>query len=72
MRLEQAALLLGRTDQTVAAIAASTGFCDASHFARVFRRHRGITPAKARHGPRSVERRAEPDPIDGDGSTRAG
>jgi transcriptional regulator GlxA family with amidase domain len=72
MRLEQAAFLLSRTDQTVAAIAASTGFCDTSHFARVFRRQRGITPAKARHAPRGVERRAEPDPIDGDGSTRAG
>lgn len=55
MRLEQAVLLLSRTDQTVAAVAASTGFCDASHFARVFRRHRGMTPAKARRGPGVVE-----------------
>ena len=54
MRLDQAALLLNRTDQTVAAIAASTGFCDTSHFARAFRQHRGMTPAKARHGPREV------------------
>jgi transcriptional regulator GlxA family with amidase domain len=51
MRLEQAALLLSRTNQTVAAIAASTGFCDSSHFARVFRRQRGITPAAARRAP---------------------
>jgi transcriptional regulator GlxA family with amidase domain len=50
MRLDQAALLLNRTDQTVAAIATSTGFCDTSHFARAFRQHRGTTPAKARHG----------------------
>jgi transcriptional regulator GlxA family with amidase domain len=48
MRMEQAALLLSRTEQTIAAIAASTGFCDSSHFARVFRQQRGITPARAR------------------------
>jgi transcriptional regulator GlxA family with amidase domain len=60
MRLEQAALLLGRTDQTVAAIAAATGFCDSSHFARLFRQHRGITPAKARLAP--GEHRPEPAP----------
>ena len=62
MRLEQAALLLSRTDRTVAAVAASTGFCDASHFARVFRQQRGMTPAKARHGLGGVERRAGPNP----------
>jgi AraC-like DNA-binding protein len=61
MRLEQAAFLLSRTDQTVTAIAASTGFCDTSHFARVFRQRRGMTPAKVRQGPRGVERRAGPD-----------
>jgi transcriptional regulator GlxA family with amidase domain len=57
MRLEQAALLLSRTDQTVAAIATSTGFCDTSHFARIFRQHRGMTPAQARHAPDASERR---------------
>ena len=62
MRLDQAALLLNRTDQTVAAIAASTGFCDTSHFARAFRQHRGMTPAKARYGSRSTERRARQPP----------
>ena len=62
MRLDQAALLLSRTDQTVAAIATSTGFCDTSHFARAFRQHRGMTPAKARHGPGARERRAGPGP----------
>lgn len=50
MRLEQADMLLRRTSRTVAAIAAATGFCDASHLSRTFRRHRGVTPATVRHG----------------------
>jgi AraC-like DNA-binding protein len=65
MRLDQAALLLNRSDQTITAIAASTGFCDTSHFARVFRQHQGTTPARARQAPRGVERRTAPDRQDG-------
>lgn len=48
IRLAQASLLLGQTDQTIAEIAASTGFCDASHLGRVLRRHDGLTPSQAR------------------------
>lgn len=50
MRLDQADLLLRSTDQTVAAIAASTGFCDTSHFSRTYRKHRGSAPSRTRHG----------------------
>jgi transcriptional regulator GlxA family with amidase domain len=48
VRLAQACLLLARTDRTIAEIAASTGFCDASHFGRSFKRRHGITPSDAR------------------------
>ena len=48
VRLTQASLLLAQTDQTIAEIAASTGFCDASHLGRVFRRREGVTPSQAR------------------------
>jgi transcriptional regulator GlxA family with amidase domain len=50
MRLEQASLLLVQTDQTIAEIAASTGFCDASHLGRAFRRSHGLTPSQIRQG----------------------
>jgi transcriptional regulator GlxA family with amidase domain len=49
MRLDQANLLLNNTNQTVASIAVATGFCDTSHFARIFRQYRGMTPAQARN-----------------------
>jgi transcriptional regulator GlxA family with amidase domain len=48
MRLAQASLLLVQTDRTIAQIAASTGFCDASHLGRVFKRRQGVTPSQAR------------------------
>jgi transcriptional regulator GlxA family with amidase domain len=48
MRLAQASLLLAQTDQTIAEIAASTGFCDASHLGRAFRRRHGVTPSLVR------------------------
>ena len=48
LRLAQASLLLAQTDQTIAEIAASTGFCDASHLGRAFRRRHGVTPSQAR------------------------
>nr|WP_040610554.1 GlxA family transcriptional regulator [Oceaniovalibus guishaninsula] len=44
VRLAQARLLLARPDRTVARIAAETGFCDASHLTRAFRRETGTTP----------------------------
>jgi transcriptional regulator GlxA family with amidase domain len=48
LRLAQASMLLTQTDQTIADIAVSTGFCDASHLGRAFKRRRGLTPAQAR------------------------
>lgn len=48
IRISQASLLLTQTGQPIAEIAASTGFCDASHFGRVFRRREGATPLEAR------------------------
>lgn len=48
MRLDQADLLLKNTEQTIAAIATATGFCDTSHFTRTYRRHRGSLPSHER------------------------
>jgi transcriptional regulator GlxA family with amidase domain len=48
IRLEHAEYLLRHTPQSVTEIAASTGFCDSSHFIRAFRARRGITPAASR------------------------
>jgi transcriptional regulator GlxA family with amidase domain len=48
MRLQQAEMLLQTTAQTVAMIAASTGFCDASHLTRVLKKHRGASPVALR------------------------
>ena len=48
IRLEHADFLLRHTKHSVTEIAASTGFCDSSHFIRAFRARRGITPAASR------------------------
>ncbi len=45
VRVDAAARLLRRTDQTVAEIAATTGFYDQASFSRHFSRHTGETPA---------------------------
>lgn len=50
MRLRYGAFLLRHTDMSVAEIAADCGFCDASHFARDFRRLFAVTP----HGYRTM------------------
>jgi AraC family transcriptional regulator len=47
-RLQRATLLLRTTDLPVSVISASCGFYDQSHFTRLFRRHRGVTPARFR------------------------
>lgn len=44
LRLAQAQFLLAASDRSVAQIAADTGFCDSSHFIRVFRKAAGVTP----------------------------
>jgi transcriptional regulator GlxA family with amidase domain len=48
MRLQQAEMLLGATNQSVAMIAAATGFCDASQLTRVLKKRRGSRPAVLR------------------------
>ena len=48
IRLEYAEFLLLHTDKTITDIAISTGFCDSSHFIRVFRDRKGTTPAAYR------------------------
>jgi AraC-like DNA-binding protein len=47
-RLEQARLLLERTTQPVKVVAWSVGYCNVSHFDRVFKRATGIPPATYR------------------------
>lgn len=48
MRLDHAEFLLRHTGQSIADIATSAGFCDSSHFIRLFRASRGVTPASFR------------------------
>lgn len=47
-RVERAKDLLHRTDDTLAGIAAATGFADQSHFTAAFRREVGLTPGRFR------------------------
>jgi AraC-like DNA-binding protein len=46
LRIERAKVLLTRSDDPVSAIANVLGFCDQSHFTRVFRRCVGLTPGQ--------------------------
>lgn len=48
IRVAQAKMLLKERDISLADIAARTGFCDASHFLRTFRKQEGITPSAYR------------------------
>ena len=47
-RLERARDLLLATDRSLEEIAHLTGFCDAAHLIRVFRRHEGVSPGRYR------------------------
>ena len=47
-RIEAARLLLGETDDPIAAIAYATGFSSQSHMTTAFRREIGVTPAQVR------------------------
>ena len=47
-RLNAACRLLEETDDGVYDIALATGFCDQSHFTKMFKRDRGITPGEYR------------------------
>lgn len=48
LRLEEAARLLSQTDNTLQTIAAVTGFADANHLVKVFRRRYHTTPGAFR------------------------
>lgn len=49
IRLSQVRMLLRRSDDSIAQIAADTGFCDASHLIRSFGDRMGVTPDVWRH-----------------------
>lgn len=53
IRIEQACAKILNSDLTLARIAASTGFCDQSHFANTFKRLTGMTPSEYRLSARS-------------------
>ncbi len=48
LRVQTARRLLTGTNQSLAVVAANTGFCDQSHFCKRFREVAGITPLKYR------------------------
>jgi AraC family transcriptional regulator len=48
VRVEHAKTLLAETDETLKSVAADLGFRSLAHFAYVFRRETGITPAEYR------------------------
>ena len=48
MRVNAARTLLENSDKLLSEIAAETGFFDQSHFTRVFKRERGLTPGEYR------------------------
>ncbi len=48
LRIERAARELADSNASIADISFRSGFCDQSHFSRVFREHTGLTPAAFR------------------------
>ncbi len=50
VRMLEAKVLLYQTGNTIAQVAAAIGIDDASYFARVFKKHEGVTPAQYRQG----------------------
>ncbi|MEP9397127.1 GlxA family transcriptional regulator [Mesorhizobium sp. KR2-14] len=48
IRLEHARFLVQQSDRSIASIAAESGFCDASHLSRAFRKRFGETPLALR------------------------
>ena len=54
VNLVTARVLLAEGDLSLAEIAAHLGFCDASHFSRVFSAHEGIPPKRFRASVRSL------------------
>lgn len=47
-RIEKASVLLTQTDESIASVAALTGFEDANYFSRVFRKYKNTTPENFR------------------------
>lgn len=56
LRLRLAEQKLRETHDTLEHIAADTGFADANHFCKVFRRHYGISPGSFRKNSRTIRR----------------
>ena len=48
VRLEEVACRLAQTDVTLAALASETGFADANHLCKVFRRYYHLSPGAFR------------------------
>ena len=48
LRLERARRMLRQTDMSVAEVAIACGFVSLSHFAKVYRRHYGLSPREDR------------------------
>ena len=48
VRIEFARRELAASSASLSAIAAAAGFCDQSHFSRLFKRYTGLTPAEYR------------------------
>ena len=57
VRLSVARHLLSGTDTSITQIAAATGFCDASHFGKVFRTREGVPPDAWRQKDRAQQSR---------------
>ena len=51
-RVDRAALLLSRTDESITEVALATGFPDVNYFSRTFRRLRGCSPGEYRRAER--------------------
>jgi len=49
-RVDLACELLGQSEETLAGVAAACGFCDQSHFTKVFQDVKGLTPRQFRTG----------------------
>jgi AraC family transcriptional regulator len=60
LRVERAAGLLAESAASIAQISLRSGFFDQSHFARVFKRHTGLTPAQYRAAFRARTSRTMP------------
>lgn len=64
IRLNAARRLLEKTDRLVSDIAVATGFFDQSHFTKIFKRERGVTPGeyRRRHRPANLAESAMSSP----------